>query len=324
MWTWIQQCTRTRPYLYSEIRKLSQVRFNLVFAYKTVPDEVNRLLNSQENCMFSYQLPRFLTFGAVILMAGAAAAVQVTVPLLSKAPVIDGTITAAEQKSAAKVTLGLAGDFGKPHYQTNAWIAATLDGIYVGFVANEPDLAHMVTSTTQVNGPVFQDDSVQIFLAPARDTASDNYYQFAVNSAGVRFSDFAGSNASVKTWKSAVAKGTGEWSAEFFIPLESIDAPQDLPFWRANLARVRPARGSEKTETSAWVYTGSSLYNYTRFGFLTMPSFVPKAPTGTVASISTRTLNSDALFTPVPVAPITKSTTTVTTTTAPSLSTTVP
>lgn len=221
--------------------------------------------------------------GFVVILLGCTVsgfAVQLKVPLNADAPKIDGVVSAEEQSHAASVDLGPAGTLQKPRHNTKVYVSGTLDGLYVGFIADDPNPSADITSATEENGAVFNDDSVQILITPTLDTSADAYYHFAVNPSGVRYSTYLLTGDSVSNWKSATSKTATNWQAEFFIPLDSIKAPQELPYWRVNFARYYPARGSETEETSAWVNPGAVLHNYKRFGYMTMPRFVPAAPTG--------------------------------------------
>src|SRR5687768_15402653 len=66
-----------------------------------------------------------------------------------------------------------------------------------------------------------------------------------------------------------------------FIPYAALGGENDVPYWRLNLARERPARPGENGETSAWINPGASLHNYKRFGFLQFTR-----PAVTVASVA--------------------------------------
>jgi len=216
--------------------------------------------------------------------------VQLSVKLADEAPVIDGKVTPAEQKQADSLDLTKIGGLDRPKFATKVYISATLKGLYVGFVATEPRMDTVITSTTEENGAVFEDDSVQVLITPTLDTAADSYYHFAVNADGVRYSNHLISGEIVQNWTSAVARAPNGWQAEFFIPLDAIGAPDELPYWRGNFARVRPARGNEAAETSAWINPGISLHNYKKFGYITMPRFVPEAPGATPPPYTTSTV----------------------------------
>lgn len=224
-------------------------------------------------------LTRTVVILIVAMLPAASSGIQLTVPLVNQAPSIDGTVSAAEQSVSEELQLTRIGGLERPRFATRVFVSATLEGIYVGFIADEPSLDTLNISTTEENGAVFDDDSVQVFITPTLDTAADSYYHFAVNPDGTRYSNHLLSGDHVSNWKSAVSKSGNAWQAEFFIPLEAINAPWELPHWRANFARNRTARNDQESEISAWVNPGISLHNYKKFGYLTMPRFVGPAPT---------------------------------------------
>lgn len=226
----------------------------------------------------SFRTILFLIVAA--LVPATAWCVQVNIPLIEQKPTVDGRVSASEQAAAEPIQLTKIGGLDRPRFQTQVFVSATLDGIYVGFIAEDPRPDAAVTSTTEENGAVFDDDSVQVLLTPTLETSADSYYHFAVNPDGTRYSNHLITGETVENWESAVSKSANSWQAEFFIPLNSIDAPAELPHWRGNFARNRPARTNEDAETSVWVNPGISLHNYKRFGYLTMPRFVGPAPEG--------------------------------------------
>lgn len=244
------------------------------------------------------------------MTAQAQSSPQMTVPIVTDAPVIDGKVTPEEQASAHEVTLQKVASLDKPRFATKVFVEATLEGLYIGFIAEDPAIDSLVSNTETENGAVFNDDSVQVLITPTLDTAADAYYHFAVNPDGTRYSSHIIERENVQGWKSAVSKVAsnedssgkiGHWEAEFFIPLKSIKAPDELPVWRANFARYRAARADQPAETTAWVDPGISLHNYKKFGYLTMPRFVPEAPGGgsTIAdSTSTDVTTTATLTTP--------------------------
>lgn len=238
-----------------------------------------------------FAVPSFV-LAIAIAAASASAAVtpsQVEVPLLSEQPTIDGKISAAEKAACVAIPLQRTASIDPARHATTAYVGVTLRGLYVGFVAEDSDLSSLVGADTAKNGAVFQDDSVQVFVSPTLDVIADGYYHFAINAFGVTYSSNLMERSPVADWQAATSRassttgtqtGGGAWEAEIFIPLSAINAPDELPGWRANFARYRPARGSESAETSAWMDTGVSLFNYRKFGYLKMPRLVP-APAGT-------------------------------------------
>lgn len=227
-----------------------------------------------------------LLLACILPVAGLSAqetapSVQMTVPLAPQSPVIDGKVTAAEQAGAVSAPMVPVGGLNAQlKYPTQVYVSATISGLYVGFIVEEPIMDALVTNAARDNEAVFNDDSVQVLITPTLDTAADAYYNFAINPRGIKYSNHLITGDVPAGWQAAASKADAGWQAEFFLPLASINAPAELPMWRANFARVRPARADQPEEISAWVNPGISLHNYKRFGYLTVPRFVPPAPTG--------------------------------------------
>ncbi len=205
-------------------------------------------------------------------------AMKINVPLVAAKPLMDGAVSASERSGSGKILMKVAGGLDKPRLETQVFVQCNKDGIYFGFVCDDPDLIHAVTSATEENSAVFDDDSVQVLLAPSRDATNSNYYHFAVNAAGVKYSNFMLDDQPLQGWESATTHTKTGWEAEIYLPRELINGPDDLPYWRANVAREHPPRGATDGETSVWINPGISLHNPKRFGFLQLPSFVPLPP----------------------------------------------
>jgi hypothetical protein len=245
---------------------------------------------------------------------------QLTVPYFAKAPTLDGRVSPEEQAGAAKITITLVGGLDKPRYPTTAYFFVNNDGMYVGFTCEEPDVKGIVTNAQKENGAVFEDDSVQLFLSPDREATKTNYYHFAVNSAGIKYSNNMQDDEPLQGWQAVAGRATKSWDAEIFIPFQTIKGQTDVPYWRMNVARQRAERGREMAETSAWINPGASLHNYKRFGFLQFklptqapavsPAAMVSAPAATTATVTAVS----AISTPAAIA--TLSTSTVATTTA--------
>lgn len=215
---------------------------------------------------------------------------QVKVPKNDKIK-LDGKVSSEEISGASKLELTVLGNRAKPSNPTELYAAATDSGLYFGFVSKSQNDNYQIKALKPTDA-VFDDESVQVFITPNQEATSDNYFHFAVNPKGVAYSNRADKNTPVLGWESKVSTGTKEWQAEFFIPLSSIQAALNQPYWRANFARLAVDEG-KKPEVSAWISPGVSfdqaqasgvsdgalsLHNYKRFGFLTVPSFVPAAP----------------------------------------------
>jgi len=222
----------------------------------------------------------------------------VNVPVVQQQPILDGKVSPQEQSLSAKVSMTVVGSLDKPKYPTTAYTFLTPQGVYVGYVCEEPAPDKLVTAAQNENDAVFQDDSVQLFVAPDREANNTNYFHFAVNANGVKYSTNMGDDSPVAGWLAAAAKGEKNWSAEMFIPFTSLEARTEVPYWRVNFARERPERSSDKKEITAWINPGASLHNYKRFGFFQIANRIPPAPSAPIVAVSGATAATLAPATP--------------------------
>lgn len=205
---------------------------------------------------------------AALLPLTAAASALVEVPLLPRTPRIDGKVEASEVEGVTPLGLRIIGSFDKPKQDSEVFCYFTEQGLYIGFRNLESNPDSLVLDNRTPNTPVYRDDSVQVFICAQREITRHNYFHFAVNAAGVPYSNNSGDDKEVIGWLSAASRTDRGWDAEFFIPFDAIDGRKDIPFWRANFGRVRPPRGEEPLEASAWSNPATTMHNFQRFGFM--------------------------------------------------------
>jgi len=156
------------------------------------------------------------------------------IPLLERAPTIDGVLGAGEWTDALHVT-----DFEEkyakaqvhqtavpPGQRTEAYLACTPSALCVAFRCFHDRMKQMVTAATKHDGPVWADDSVELFL-DAHNTRF-SYYHIIVNAAGVAYDAFnKAPRRADATWDRGVAGAgrllTDGFSIEFTIPLSSLN-----------------------------------------------------------------------------------------------------
>ncbi len=194
----------------------------------------------------------------------------VTVPGCG-APVIDGNLSDSCWQSAAGFAL-LPNYSGKTISENTQFLLSfDADNLYIGVVAGQRYLDPVLNlldkakcKVAKNDGPVFYDDSVEIFLMPS----GDGCYQFVINSDGVMF-DAKNKDASwnSKNVKIAVKKNERTWTAEIAIPFKELGmtaSDHAASAWRANFYRNNPA----SDESSAWSPTQKSFHTPGAFGFL--------------------------------------------------------
>ncbi|MDD5698275.1 MAG: carbohydrate-binding family 9-like protein [Victivallaceae bacterium] len=132
--------------------------------------------------------------------------------------------------------------------ETCAWLGLDRKNLYLAFrcLLSEEN-GKNIPGTRKRDGAVYSDESVEIFIRP--DQKTPFYYQLAVNSAGVRFDQKCGLNAStgVKTssdlkwnpdWKVKTTADSKFWTLEAAIPLSELAiVPSGTKVVRMNLCR---------------------------------------------------------------------------------------
>lgn len=191
---------------------------------------------------------------------------QAWVVRAESAPAIDGRLDEAVWKATRPVSLGKLGRRGTVAPPTEVRLIYKGDVLYVGVEASEPRPRRIQRSVTAADGPVYRDDSIELFLSP---NPLKEYFQFIVSASGAVFDrqghgDPAAFNAGARA---AVAIGDDNWSLEIGIPMSALDAGAGTKRWRANFYRNRHA--GDAAENQAWSPTLSADYDVpARFGHL--------------------------------------------------------
>ncbi len=198
----------------------------------------------------------------VPLVAGAAC------PRLAAAPRVDGRVEAEEADGewagAARLEPFLGAADGKPAARPTAVLAGH-DGanLYLAFLCwgqTEPQATHSGQDV-----PVWEDDSVEVFLQPPGSTA---YYHLAVNAAGARYDARCqlGLDPSWEgQWQAASGRMDGGWVVEMAVPLKAVGGTAS-GIWRANFGREEADTGA----ATCWSPTLGGFHTPARFGELSL------------------------------------------------------
>ncbi|MFH1478027.1 MAG: carbohydrate-binding family 9-like protein [Verrucomicrobiota bacterium] len=201
-----------------------------------------------------------------------------TITAATAAPNLDGVLNDPCWKHAAEICMAANRRGEKLTEQTRFLLAYDQSNLYVGVEAEQSYLdpvfnllGSVKPTVTQRDGPVYCDDSAEIFLMPT----ADFYYQFVINSAGVVYDAkniSSAWNSNLKT-ATAVENESRKWTGEMAIPLSDLGISSALAgqSWRANFYRNNPA----KKESGAWSPTEAGFHTLKAFGFL---HFRPEAP----------------------------------------------
>lgn len=91
-------------------------------------------------------------------------------------------------------------------------------------------------TVTEHDGPVWNDDAVEVFLDPAHEHR--NYQQFIANAAGMKWESQRQDGSWDAAWSGAAWVGEEAWEVEMAIPFASLGvaAPEDGAVWGFNVA----------------------------------------------------------------------------------------
>lgn len=189
---------------------------------------------------------------------------EVRVPRISAVPVMDGVLNDPAWQMAAVVALQYT-EMGAPApVRTEVRLAYDDTTLYFAITAEEPEIGALKAKETKRDGPVFYDDSVELFLDPTGKRGV--YFQLAANTLGARFDQKMLTPAWNAEWQVAVHRDTGSWTMEMSVPFASLGAPPPKAgdTWTANFARNRWVTG--KAEYIVWSVPYGSYNRMYRFG----------------------------------------------------------
>ena len=209
---------------------------------------------------------------------------ELTLPVCSAPPVIDGHLDDPAWKNAALIPQLLQNNTKFPNtHSTRILATCDAENLYVAFRCYEPDMAGLLRkkAAKDYDGRVWQDDCVEVYLGDAENP--ERFSQYVVNWAGGRFDGIHLPGKVGKPmqfhdlqWKSAVSRGKEEWIVEFAIPFSNANIhPADRTF-RINFFREKYHSPGEML---AWSRTYEKIFAIpARFGIMhkaVMPDKVP-------------------------------------------------
>ena len=138
----------------------------------------------------------------------------------------------------------------------------------------EDNINKLKTTAKEKDGPVYLDDSIEIFLVPDKDIPDDAnwrmFYHFILNAAGIRYDETSLALANNKAWncqwKAVTKVNKTSWTAEVEIPFFVFNITDKTgSTWRFNITRNRKA---VSTELSSWSPLKHSFGEALNFGYL--------------------------------------------------------
>ena len=225
--------------------------------------------------------------GALLACATQGVAEVITPRIIStwaeQAPVLDGRLDDSVWQCAPQAPAFLT-PRGNAKALTSARIAWDGTALYVAFDCKAPRES-LKTIYMHDGEPVWQDESIELFIAPYDAPAPSAVHQFVVNPAGAKTMLVADSVAHNRDWDARVAQTPDGWSAEIRIPLSTFQSRgANEAAWRILFARNSKAGG----ESSSYpLYDGrfSHFWAYARLlpsqghpSFLTLRSLLVPRP----------------------------------------------
>ena len=169
---------------------------------------------------------------------------RLTCPTAAKAPVIDAKLDDAAWRRAAVIE-GITGSAPR----TTARVCADARALYIGVTCWNPRGRPPRAKVTEPDGPVWQDDCVEVWIAP--DIERLVSFQFVVNCANVHL-DSMNFGGRVKLghsprWDHAVDIGPKAWTVEMAIPF----AAAEMDGWRRRIG-FNIGRNGRGMRAAAW------------------------------------------------------------------------
>ncbi|MCX7599804.1 MAG: DUF6067 family protein, partial [Armatimonadetes bacterium] len=193
---------------------------------------------------------------------------SVTVPRLKNSPRIDGVIGQEEWGRAAMFSAfkELRSLFPAP-LATSAYLGYDEKNIYLAFRCAGASGAAFKASTQDHDGPVWEDDSVEVFLS---SDGGKSYAHIIVNALGALL-DEKGFDRSFESGTQCAARTHDDrWECEVAIPMRALteSAPRQGTKWLANFCRNAfvPTRGSFTWAPCLWGYHEPNVFGELVFG----------------------------------------------------------
>lgn len=179
---------------------------------------------------------------------------------------VDGKIGELAWRNAATV-----GDFKLVQsglmatQQTTVKLCYDKNMLYLAFECLEDRMDQLKAEYSIDSEPVWQDDSIEVYIAPNSVADAGNCHHFSINVAGAKTYVQPGWETRNDAWYAAVSKMDDRWIAEMAIPFKMLrPAGRNDAFWRINLCRNEIRLG----ELSSWSAVPAKYATYSQFGKL--------------------------------------------------------
>ena len=150
--------------------------------------------------------------------------------------------------------------------QTAVYLLHDRENLYIGVKCCEPRMKSVVARVKDWDGPVWHDDSVEMFIDPGH--THEDYYQFIINSLGTGYDGKRTDPLWSGKWRCAAKRGRDSWTVEAAIPFASLEVPVPEPgaIWGVNACRER--RAGKEHQLLNWSNVRGNFHRPELFGHL--------------------------------------------------------
>ena len=188
---------------------------------------------------------------------------EVQIPLTLESFKINGNLEEKFYAETPPYELKSFPQYGKLSQKTQAWITEDKENIIIAFRCFENNIKSLKKEESRKDGPVTNDDCVEVFLSP--DAATQTYYHFATNILGTKYDAYNSLIESNKAlwngiWDTKASTSKDYWCVEIKIPKAQFIWGKKSTI---NLCRERRA---DKTEYGTLApLSGSSFHSQVDF-----------------------------------------------------------
>lgn len=141
--------------------------------------------------------------------------------------------------------------------------------LHIRFECSEDSMGSLVLQHREDGAPVWQDDSVEVFISPYSVASKAKSHQFVVNAAGAKSYLQPGASPSSMDWRAAVVRQSDRWVADIVIPFDALrPLGRNEDCWRINFCRNEHPH----SESSSWSPVSRWYATFSRFGRLVPPA----------------------------------------------------
>ena len=171
---------------------------------------------------------------------------------VNRPPVLDGRLGDPAWRNAPPTDewTNYGSRFARASLKTECRILYDQNGLYLGFVCQEPVMDEVFNTCIKRDSGCWGEDCVEFFINPRRDYACTYEFELGIEGGIVdclNIWDISHMQYD-PPWDYRTAKFDDHWTAEMAIPWESIGGhvPQPGDIWLCNPTRVRPASANRE------------------------------------------------------------------------------